>query len=53
MGALLQALQIIFEVQSKRSNEKINNKKNKLFNLQNAILFYFSLSLDPSYFQSS
>jgi hypothetical protein len=32
MGALPQALEIIFEVQTKRSNEK-NNKKNKLFNL--------------------
>jgi hypothetical protein len=33
MGALPQALEIIFEVQRKRSNEKIPRKKKKLFNL--------------------
>jgi hypothetical protein len=30
MGALPQALEIIFEVQMKRSNEKNNKKNNKL-----------------------
>jgi len=48
MGALPQAVEIIFEMQRKRSN---NNKKNKLFNLQNVFFFLF-FSLDPSYFQS-
>jgi hypothetical protein len=47
MGALPQALEIIFEVQRKTSNKKNNKKKNKLSNLQNIyfILFYFFLSL--------
>jgi hypothetical protein len=49
MGVLPQALEIIFEMKRKRSNEKIIRKKKKLSNLQN--LFFFSL--DPSYFQIS
>jgi hypothetical protein len=49
MGVLCQALQIIFEMQMKRSNEKIVRKKNELSNSQN--VFFFS-SFDPSYFQS-
>jgi hypothetical protein len=51
MGALPQALEMIFEVQMKGSNEKINKKKNKLSNLQS--LFFFFFSLNPSYFQTS
>jgi hypothetical protein len=33
MGALPQALEIIFEVQRKRINEKITKKRKKLSNL--------------------
>jgi hypothetical protein len=45
MGALPEALEIIFEVQRKRNNEK-NNKKNKLFKLQDG----FSFFLFPPFF---
>jgi hypothetical protein len=51
MGALPQALQIIFEVQTKRSNEKNNKKKNELFNLQNTFYFYFSSLWTPLTFK--
>jgi hypothetical protein len=51
MGALPQTLEIIFEVQRKKINEKIRKKKKKLSNLQNAFFFFF-FSLDPSYFQT-
>jgi len=50
MGVLPQALEIIFEVQRKRSNEKITRKKKNLLTYKT--LFFF-LSLDPSYFQTS
>ncbi len=36
MSALPEALEIIFEVQCKRSNEKNNKTKNKLYNFRNA-----------------
>jgi hypothetical protein len=49
MGVLSQALEIIFEKQMKRSNEKIVRKKKKLSNSQNINFFLF---LDLSYFQS-
>jgi hypothetical protein len=39
MRALPQATEIIFEVQRKRSNERIKTTKNKLFSLQNTIFF--------------
>jgi hypothetical protein len=52
MGVLPQALEIIFEVQRERSNEKNSKKKNKLFNSQNVFFFPFFFSLDLSYFQS-
>ncbi len=52
MGALPQALEIIFEVQRKTNNEKTNKKKNKHFNLQN-VFFLVPFSLDPSYLQTS
>jgi hypothetical protein len=42
MGVLFQALEIIFEMQKKRSNEKIRKKK-KLFNLQNTFFLFFFL----------
>jgi hypothetical protein len=42
MAGLLQTLEIIFEVQRKRRNEKNNKKKNKFFNLQNTFIFSFS-----------
>jgi hypothetical protein len=41
MKALPQALEIIFEVQMKRNNEKIIRKKISFFNLQNAFIFIF------------
>jgi len=50
MGALPQALEIIFQMQRKMSNEKITMRKRKLFNLQN-IMFFFSLNV--SYSQAS
>jgi hypothetical protein len=57
MGALPQALQIIFELQRDfqiaKGLMKNNKKKNKLFNLQNVFFFSFFFSLDPSYFQTS
>jgi hypothetical protein len=39
MGALPQALEIIFEVQMKRSNEKIARKK-KVFQLTKSVFFF-------------
>jgi hypothetical protein len=42
MGALSQAVEIIFQEQRKWSNEKNSKKKNKLSNSQYAFLFYFS-----------
>jgi hypothetical protein len=44
MGALPQALEIIFEVQRKRSNEKITRKK-KAFQLTKCLLFFIFGSL--------
>jgi hypothetical protein len=51
IGALSQALEIIFEVQRKTSNEKITRKKKKLVQLTKR--FFFFSSLDLSYFQTS
>jgi hypothetical protein len=42
METLPQALEIIFEVQRKRNNEKISKKKNKLSNSKNMIFLLFS-----------
>jgi len=39
MGALTQALEIIFEVQRKKNNEKITRKK-KAFQLTKCVLFF-------------
>jgi hypothetical protein len=51
MGALLQALEIIFGRANQKEWWKNNKKKNKLFNLQNTFFsLFFSLSLNPSYF---
>jgi uncharacterized membrane protein len=48
MEALPQVLEIILEVQGKRSNEKDNKKKNKLSNLQNIFVFFsFSFPFGP------
>jgi hypothetical protein len=47
MGALPQALEIVFEVQRKRSNEKITRKKKKLSNLRNAFFFFCLLLFGP------
>jgi hypothetical protein len=52
MTALPRALEIIFEVQRKKSNEKITRKK-KTFQLAKHKFFFFSFSLDPPYFQTS
>ncbi len=51
MGALPQALEIIFEVQMKRSNETIVRRK-IAFQLTKHFFFSFFFFLDPSYFQS-
>jgi hypothetical protein len=47
MGALPQVLEIIFEVQRKKSNEKINRKEKKSFSTHKFyfILFHFILFL--------
>jgi len=47
-----QALQIIFEMQSQRSNQKRSVKKIRFFELQNTFFFSF-LHFDPSYFISA
>jgi len=43
MGLLPQALEIIFEVQRKKSNEKDSKMKYKLFNLQMCFFLFSSL----------
>jgi hypothetical protein len=43
METLPEALEILFEVQRKRNNEKISKKKNKLSNSKNMIFFCFLL----------
>jgi preprotein translocase subunit SecB len=43
MGVLPQALENIFEVQRKRSNQKKKQEKKELFNLQIVFFFFFSL----------
>jgi dipeptide/tripeptide permease len=48
-GTLFQALEIVFEVQRKRSNEKNKKKKNKLFNLQNAFFVSFLFWTPPTF----
>jgi hypothetical protein len=53
MGALPQALEIIFEVQMKRSNEKIARKK-KAFQLTKCIFSpFFLLFVPPSTLKDS
>jgi hypothetical protein len=52
MGVLPQALEIIFEMQRKRSNEVFLFLK-QLSNIQNIFILFFPFSLDPSYFQTS
>jgi len=50
MGTLLQALEIIYEVQRKRSNLKKNNKINKCFNVQNMFFFpFWTLNIYTNY----
>jgi hypothetical protein len=49
MGTLLQALEIIFEIQKKRNNEKIIIRE---ISFPTYKTFFFS-SLDPSYYQTS
>jgi hypothetical protein len=43
MEALLQALEIIFEVQRKRNNEKITRNKKQAFQLIKDIFYFFLL----------
>jgi hypothetical protein len=50
MGVLPQVLEIIFEVQMKRSNETIARRRRKSFPTHKTS--FFSFSLDASYFQS-
>jgi hypothetical protein len=50
--ALPQAPEIVFEVQRKRSNEKIT-RKIKIFSTYKMCFFGFFFSLDPSDFQTS
>jgi len=52
MGALLQALEIIFEVHKKRSDEKIARRKIS-FPTYQMRLFSFFFFLNPIYFQTS
>jgi hypothetical protein len=49
LGALPQAVEIIFEVQMKRSNEKIAGQKKKAFQLTKHFFFF---SLDPLYLKN-
>jgi hypothetical protein len=51
MGVLPQALEIIFEVQRKKSNEKIIRRKISFLTYKTYLFFLFSL--DPSYYQIS
>jgi hypothetical protein len=53
MGVLPQALEIIFEMQMKRSNEKITRKKKAFKFTKHVFFFFFFFSLDPSYFQKN
>jgi hypothetical protein len=48
MGALPQALEIIFKVQTKKSNEKITRRKNKVLNVENVL---FSPLWTPNIFK--
>jgi hypothetical protein len=54
MEALDQALEIVFEVQRKRKNEKITRRKISFPTCKTYIFFvFFVFALDPSYFQIS
>jgi hypothetical protein len=48
-GVLFQAIEIIFEMQRKRCNEKNNKTKNNLSNLQNMVFFFSSLWTPPTF----
>jgi hypothetical protein len=47
MGVLPQALEITFEVQTKKNNEKITRRNNKLSNLQKVFFFLLSSLWTP------
>jgi hypothetical protein len=49
MGALPQTLEIIFEMQRKKNNEKIKRRK---ISFSTYKTHFFSFFLDPSYFQT-
>jgi hypothetical protein len=51
MRALPQALEIVFQVQKKRSNDKIARKK-KAFQLTKCFFFLFSFFWTPPIFKS-
>jgi hypothetical protein len=53
MGVLPQALEIIFEVQKKRSNEKITRRKMSLPTYKMHFFVFSFFSMDPSNFQTS
>jgi hypothetical protein len=52
MGMPLQALELIFEMKKKKNNEKTTRRKIN-FPTYKTLFFFFSFSLDPSYFQTS
>jgi len=49
MGVLLQVLEIIFEVQMKRSNEKITRKKKAFQHIEKHFFFFFLFTLLKSH----
>jgi hypothetical protein len=51
MGVVPQALEITFEVQRKKNNEKITRRNNKLSNLQKLFFFLFSSLWTPPTFK--
>jgi len=53
MGALSQAFEIIFQVQRKRSNEKIAKRKVSFSTYETLIFFLFSSLWTPPTFKSS
>jgi hypothetical protein len=53
MGMLPQALEIIFELQMRRSNEKTTRREINFPTYKTYFFPFFSSPLGPSYFQTS
>ncbi len=53
LGSPSQALQIIFEMESQKTSQKIAVKKIRFFELQNCFFFLFFFHFDSLYFQTS